>query len=53
MHGWRRTAETLWVVETRERAVSGFSVDGGNLTELPGSPTPVPAGATPFGIVVR
>jgi 6-phosphogluconolactonase len=44
---------TLWVVETGGRAVSGFSVDGGNLTELPSSPTPVPAGAAPFGIVVR
>jgi 6-phosphogluconolactonase len=45
--------KTLWVVETGGRAVSGFSVDGGNLTELPSSPTPVPAGAAPFGIVVR
>jgi len=30
-----------------------FAVSGnGNLTELPGSPTPLPAGATPAGIAV-
>jgi 6-phosphogluconolactonase len=43
---------TLWTVETRAQAVSGFAVDGGNLTELPSSPTPLPAGSAPFGIVV-
>ena len=43
---------TLWVVDTGARAVSAFSVDGGNLTQLPSSPTPLPAGSAPFGIVV-
>jgi 6-phosphogluconolactonase len=43
---------TLWVVDGGADAVSGFSVDGGTLTELPSSPTPGPAGATPSGIVL-
>jgi 6-phosphogluconolactonase len=43
---------TLWVVDPTANTVSGFSVDGGDLTELPTSPTPGPAGATPAGIVV-
>ena len=44
--------KTLWVVDSGARAVSAFAVDGGNLTELPSSPTALPAGSTPFGIVV-
>src|SRR5437899_4872319 len=43
---------TLWVVDTGARAVSGFAVSGGDLTQLGSSPTPLPAGAAPFGIVV-
>jgi 6-phosphogluconolactonase (cycloisomerase 2 family) len=43
---------TLWVVDTAARAVSAFGVDGGNLTDLPSSPTALPAGSAPFGIVV-
>ena len=43
---------TLWVVDSGADAISGFSVNGGTLTELPSSPTPGPAGATPSGIVV-
>jgi 6-phosphogluconolactonase (cycloisomerase 2 family) len=43
---------TLWVVDSAG-ALSGFRVDGGNLTELASSPQSLPAGATPFGIVVR
>jgi len=43
---------TLWVVDTGARAVSVFAVSGGNLTQLPSSPTPLPAGSAPFGIVV-
>jgi 6-phosphogluconolactonase (cycloisomerase 2 family) len=43
---------TLWVVDTGARAISGFTVDGGDLTELPSSPTALPAGSAPFGIVV-
>ena len=44
--------DTLWVVDSKG-AVSGFSVSGGELTELSSSPTSLPAGATPFGIVVN
>jgi 6-phosphogluconolactonase len=43
----------LYVNESRIGAVGAFAVSpGGNLTELPGSPTPLPAGATPAGIAV-
>lgn len=44
---------TLWVVDAGANAVSGFSVTGGTLIELPSSPTSGPAGATPSGIVVN
>ena len=44
---------TLFVDESRIGAVGAFAVHGGNLTELPSSPTPLPAGATPAGIVVN
>jgi 6-phosphogluconolactonase len=44
--------QTLWVVDGGGIAVSAFSVSGGDLTELSSSPTPLPAGAAPFGIVV-
>lgn len=43
---------TLWVVDPKADTVSGFSVEGGILTELPTSPTPAPVGAAPAGIVV-
>jgi 6-phosphogluconolactonase (cycloisomerase 2 family) len=43
---------TLWVVDTGVGKVSGFTVSDGNLTELPSSPTSLPAGVHPFGIVV-
>jgi 6-phosphogluconolactonase len=43
---------TLWIVETGARAVAGLTVNGGDLTQLPSSPTPLPAGSAPFGIVV-
>jgi 6-phosphogluconolactonase (cycloisomerase 2 family) len=42
----------LFVDESRIGAVGAFAVNGGDLTELPGSPTSLPAGATPAGIVV-
>ena len=42
----------LYVDESRIGKVGAFAVSGGNLTELPSSPTPLPAGATPAGIVV-
>ena len=41
----------LYVVDAALDAVSGFAVSGGSLTELSGSAFPLPAGATPFGIV--
>jgi len=42
----------LYVDESRIGAVGEWAVNGGNLTELPGSPVSLPAGATPAGIVV-
>ena len=44
--------QTLWVVGTADNSISAFTVTGGTLTELATSPTALPAGATPFGIVV-
>jgi 6-phosphogluconolactonase (cycloisomerase 2 family) len=44
---------TLYVDESRTGAVGAFAVNGGNLTELSGSPTSLPAGATPAGLVVN
>jgi 6-phosphogluconolactonase len=44
--------QTLWVVDDGADTVSAFSVHGGSLTELASSPTTLPAGAKPFGIVV-
>ena len=43
---------TLWVVDPTADAVSGFTVHGGSLTELPSSPTAAPVGAAPAGVVV-
>ena len=43
---------TLWVVDSGGDTVSGFTIDGASLTELPPSPTPGPLGADPIGIVV-
>jgi 6-phosphogluconolactonase len=42
----------LYVDESKTGAVAAFTVHGGNLTELASSPAPLPAGATPAGIVV-
>jgi 6-phosphogluconolactonase len=44
---------TLWVVDSGLDAVSGFSVSGGSLTELGSSPTALPVGAVPAGVVVN
>jgi hypothetical protein len=41
----------LYVIDSALNALSAFAVDGGNLTELGGSPFTLPAGATPFGVV--
>ncbi len=43
---------TLWVVGNAGDSISAFAVTGGTLTELSSSPTALPAGAAPFGIVV-
>jgi 6-phosphogluconolactonase len=43
---------SLWVVDSGTGMVSGFRVNGGSLSEIGSSPTSLPAGATPFGIVV-
>ena len=45
--------QTLWIVEGGAHAVGGFAVDGGALSELPSSPTPLPSNSAPFGIVVN
>jgi 6-phosphogluconolactonase (cycloisomerase 2 family) len=42
----------LYVADAGLGAVSIFAVDDGNLKELSASPVALPAGATPFGIVV-
>jgi DNA-binding beta-propeller fold protein YncE len=42
----------LYVVDAGAAMVSAFRVNNGSLTELDSSPVPLPAGATPFGIVV-
>lgn len=42
----------LFVDESKIGAVGAFAVHGGDLTELASSPTSLPAGATPAGIVV-
>jgi 6-phosphogluconolactonase len=44
---------TLWVVDSKGDAVSGFRVNGGQLSELVSSPTSLPVGATPFGVAVN
>ena len=44
---------TLYVDESKIGEVGAFAVNGGRLTELATSPTPLPAGATPAGIVVN
>ena len=44
--------KTLSVTGGRGHVVSTFAVNGGELTELPSSPTPLPAGTSPTGIVV-
>jgi hypothetical protein len=44
---------TLWVVDSKGVAVSGFAVRGGSLTQIAAAQTALPVGATPFGIVVN
>jgi DNA-binding beta-propeller fold protein YncE len=42
--------KTLSVDGSGNHILSVFAVRGGTLTELPSSPTPLPAGGTPAGI---
>jgi 6-phosphogluconolactonase (cycloisomerase 2 family) len=42
----------LYVDESKTGAVATFAVRGGTLTELAGSPTSLPTGAAPAGVVV-
>jgi 6-phosphogluconolactonase (cycloisomerase 2 family) len=42
----------LFVTGGRGLVVSGFAVHGGDVTELASSPTPLPGGTSPTGIVV-
>lgn len=44
---------TLWVVDSKGNAVSGFAVRGGELSQIAAAQTALPAGATPFGVVVN
>jgi len=44
---------SLWVLDSKRLAVSGFAVSGGDLAEFSSSPTALPANATPSGIAVN
>ncbi|MGH2892513.1 MAG: lactonase family protein [Solirubrobacteraceae bacterium] len=44
---------TLWVIDSKGDAVSGFAVRGGRLNQIAAAQTALPAGATPFGVVVN
>jgi 6-phosphogluconolactonase (cycloisomerase 2 family) len=44
--------KALYVVDGGSLAVTSFAVHGGDLTELGSSPTALPAGTSPVGIVV-
>jgi 6-phosphogluconolactonase len=44
---------TLWVVDSKGNAISGFAVRDGQLSQIAAAQTALPAGATPFGIVVN
>jgi 6-phosphogluconolactonase len=46
------SGKDLYVVDAGIGKVTTFAVNGGGLTELTQSPSGLPAGATPFGIVV-
>jgi 6-phosphogluconolactonase len=43
----------LYVVESKTGAVATLKVEGGRLSEVAGSPTSLPAGAGPAGVVVN
>ncbi|HUO71037.1 MAG TPA: beta-propeller fold lactonase family protein [Solirubrobacteraceae bacterium] len=44
---------TLWIVDSKADAITGLSVRGATLLEFPDSPTALPLGAAPFGVVVN
>jgi 6-phosphogluconolactonase len=44
--------KTLLVNGSKANVIASFAVNGGNLTEFPSSPTPLPTGAVASGIVV-
>jgi 6-phosphogluconolactonase len=44
---------TLWVVDSKGDAISGFAVHGGQLSQIAAAQTALPAGATPFGVIVN
>jgi 6-phosphogluconolactonase len=44
---------TLWVVDSKAAAISGFAVHGGHLAELAAAQTTLPTGSTPFGVAVN
>ena len=46
------TGHYAYVVDSATATVSEFLVHGGTLTELTSSPVALPAGATPFGLVI-
>jgi DNA-binding beta-propeller fold protein YncE len=44
---------TLWVVDSKGDALSGFAVRDGQLSQIAAAQTPLPVGATPFGVAVN
>jgi 6-phosphogluconolactonase len=44
---------SLWVVDSKGDAISGFAVRGGQVSQIAAAQTALPAGATPFGVVVN
>ncbi len=51
--GLSPSGRKLYLDESGAHAVGTFAVNGGDLTELASSPTPLPVGATPAGIAVN
>ncbi|HTU94862.1 MAG TPA: beta-propeller fold lactonase family protein [Solirubrobacteraceae bacterium] len=44
---------TLWVVDSKGDALSGFAIHGSSVTQIAAAQTPLPAGATPFGVATN
>ena len=47
------TGHDLYVVDAGAVAVSAFAINGGDVTELGSSPSSIPGGAAPFGLIVN